>query len=142
MPEHSPTTMAAGPKARRCGEDEPRGAQHTPRPTETYARFDHGLAVPPTQAHCGATHQPTLGRPPRPVDALGRDREAGESIETCLETLPERQKDAFLIREVDGLETPEICNVLEVTATNLGVMLFRARNRLRECLESLGIERD
>jgi len=42
---------------------------------------------------------------------------------------------AFLFREVDGFSTKEICNVLKVSDTNLGALLFRVRNRLRECLE-------
>jgi len=37
------------------------------------------------------------------------------------------------------METEEICKILDVTRTNLGVMLFRSRNRLRECLEQKGI---
>lgn len=78
-------------------------------------------------------------RPPRAVDALVEDRETGESIEKCLETLPDKQRDAFLLKEVEGLETAELCNVLEITVTNLGVILYRARNRLRECLEAMGI---
>jgi len=49
--------------------------------------------------------------------------------------LPDAQKAAFFLKEVDG-ETPEaICNVLGVSATNLRVMLHRARLKLRECLE-------
>ena len=31
-----------------------------------------------------------------------------------------------------------MCKILDVTRTNLGVLLYRARNRLRECLESKG----
>ena len=46
---------------------------------------------------------------------------------------------AFVLREVEELTTEEICNVLEITPTNLGVMMYRVRNRLRECLEALGV---
>ena len=37
--------------------------------------------------------------------------------------------------EVEGLSRAEACNVLAVADTNLRVLLFRARHRLRECLE-------
>ena len=47
---------------------------------------------------------------------------------------------AFILREVEGLSTQEMCKILEVTRTNLGVLLYRARNRLRECLEAQGIK--
>lgn len=60
---------------------------------------------------------------------------------TCLESLPDRQRVAFALREVEGFDTEDVCNILEVTANNLGVLLYRARNRMRECLESKGIER-
>ena len=48
---------------------------------------------------------------------------------------------AFVLREVEGLSTEEIREVLDVTSTNLGVLLYRSRNRLRECLEKSGVER-
>ncbi len=47
---------------------------------------------------------------------------------------------AFVLREIEGMDTQEICKILEVTRTNLGVLLHRVRNRLRECLEAKGIE--
>lgn len=75
-------------------------------------------------------------RPPRgPEDELFA-KEAHREIGDCLEALPDRQRMAFVLREVEGVTTEEICKILGVSATNTGVMLFRARNRLRECLES------
>ena len=56
-------------------------------------------------------------------------------IEKCLEALPLTQRMAFTLKEVDEENTPDICNILGVTITNLGVLLYRARNRLRECIE-------
>ncbi len=41
---------------------------------------------------------------------------------------------AFILREVEGLSTDEICKILEATFTNLDVKLYRTRNRRRECL--------
>jgi RNA polymerase sigma-70 factor (ECF subfamily) len=39
------------------------------------------------------------------------------------------------MREWLGMETAEICKELGVSSTNCFVLLFRARMRLRECLE-------
>ncbi len=78
-------------------------------------------------------------RPPQPVDAAVQDAEVREQIQGCMEPLPLRQRMAFQLREVEELSSPEICEILEVTRTNLGVLLFRARNRLRECLETKGV---
>lgn len=78
-------------------------------------------------------------RPPRPADADVQNREIRERITDCLDAAPPKQRMAFILREVEGFGTQEICKILEVTGTNLGVMLYRVRNRLRECLEAKGI---
>jgi RNA polymerase sigma-70 factor (ECF subfamily) len=75
-------------------------------------------------------------RPPRgPEDALFAKEARGE-IDDCLEAAPDRQRMAFILREVEGFSTEEICKILGVSGTNLGVMMFRVRNRLRDCLEA------
>jgi RNA polymerase sigma-70 factor (ECF subfamily) len=79
-------------------------------------------------------------RPPRgPGDVLARG-EMRRQLESCLQALPERQRIAFALRDVEGMTTGEVCKILEVSANNLGVLLFRARNGLRECLEAKGFE--
>ena len=62
-------------------------------------------------------------------------KEIADLIAHCLEDLPAQQKAAFLLREVDQEESDSICNALEITDTHLRVLLFRARNRLRDCIE-------
>jgi RNA polymerase sigma-70 factor (ECF subfamily) len=79
-------------------------------------------------------------RPPRGPDAALAVAEMRRELESCLDGLPERQRLAFALREVEDMNTEEVCKILEVTANNLGVLLFRARNGLRECLESKGFE--
>lgn len=56
-------------------------------------------------------------------------------IAHCLELLPMNQKLAFMLKEFEDEATEEICHALEVTSTNLGVLLYRARNQLRDCVE-------
>ena len=60
----------------------------------------------------------------------------------CLAELPERLAEAFMLREMDGISTAEVCKALDITATNSWVMLYRARMSLRRCLENewLGAE--
>ncbi len=77
--------------------------------------------------------------PPRPVDQDLYESEVMGLLDECLEIVPRQQRMAFSLREIEDMDTPEICNILDVTTTNLGVLLFRARNRLRECLESKGV---
>lgn len=53
----------------------------------------------------------------------------------CLDPLPKRTASAFSLREIDGLTSEEICQILSITVNNLWVMLHRARLHLRNCLE-------
>ncbi|MBY0339589.1 MAG: hypothetical protein K2Q19_00335 [Rhodocyclaceae bacterium] len=46
-----------------------------------------------------------------------------------------RQHAAFMLREMLGFETAEICQILGITLTNCGVLLYRARLALRSCLD-------
>lgn len=82
----------------------------------------------------------TWTRPPREADRATLDAEIRAHLAACLEDVPERQRVIFLMREVEGLTSDEICNVTDVSLTNLGVLLFRVRNRLRECLEKRGLK--
>lgn len=74
--------------------------------------------------------------PPADLERLFESQEAGDLIRDCMEKLPSNQRAVFVLREIEGLETHEICKILEVTVTNMGVLFYRARARLRECLES------
>lgn len=53
----------------------------------------------------------------------------------CLSDLPERQAEAFMMRELNDLSTEEICKALNISATNSWVILYRARMWLRQCIE-------
>ncbi len=48
-------------------------------------------------------------QPPRPVDARLYDAEIRRGIEECLEGLPTKQRMAFILREVQELESKEVC---------------------------------
>ncbi len=57
------------------------------------------------------------------------------ALEPCLERLPQKTAQAFMMREHLGFETAEICKELAITPTHCWVLLYRARMALRECLE-------
>ncbi len=73
----------------------------------------------------------------RPEELLQRD-EFWVIFRICLAALPQRQADVFTLREVDGQSSEEICKVLDISASNLWVLLYRARLRLSRCLKSHG----
>ncbi|TDR76450.1 RNA polymerase factor sigma-70 [Paludibacterium purpuratum] len=69
-----------------------------------------------------------------PVESF-RQQQFWAVFEACLERLPAQQGRVFMMREVIELDTDEICDAVGIRASNLFVMLHRARLRLRECLE-------
>lgn len=69
-------------------------------------------------------------------EAAFRQQQFWEVFETCLQVLPEAQARVFMMREFIGLESDEICRELDLSTSNLHVLLHRARLRLRECLEN------
>ena len=58
-----------------------------------------------------------------------------EVLERCMEGLPKNTARVFAMREVMGLDTEEICKETGISATNCGVLLYRARTALRLCLD-------
>lgn len=54
----------------------------------------------------------------------------------CADKLPPKVATVFNLREVDGIESREICALLNISDNNLWVMLHRARMALRRCLEA------
>jgi RNA polymerase sigma-70 factor, ECF subfamily len=54
----------------------------------------------------------------------------------CSNKLPKNVSTVFNMREVDGVESKDICAILNITENNLWVMLHRARMALRRCLET------
>jgi RNA polymerase sigma-70 factor (TIGR02943 family) len=71
----------------------------------------------------------------QPLDSLERE-EFWRILRGCLDALPSQQADVFVLRELDDHSTEEICKDLEITASNLWVLLYRARLRLSNCMKS------
>ncbi len=69
-----------------------------------------------------------------PEAACGQ-RQFFEVLEACCDHLPATQGRVFMMREWLELDTEDICKELQISATNLFVLLHRARLRLRECLQ-------
>lgn len=75
------------------------------------------------------------GHIPQGPDQQLEQRQFFQVLEACSENLPEVQARVFMMREWLDLSVEEICKELNLTSTNLYVLLHRARLRLRECLE-------
>lgn len=57
------------------------------------------------------------------------------TLENCIEKLPDKYKMVFKMKTIQGFETEEICKELDITSSNLWVIIHRARTQLRRCME-------
>lgn len=72
------------------------------------------------------------------VEKKVQTTELATLLQECLNGLSMIMRMAFTLKEVECLDSKRICLALDLTPTNLGVTLFRARNKLRECLIARG----
>lgn len=77
-------------------------------------------------------------RPPADPDQALTATELSQAIQDCLTTLPGQQRSAFLLRQVEELPALEASKILDLTVTHIGVLLHRARLRMRACLDGKG----
>ncbi|MGV8921005.1 MAG: RNA polymerase sigma factor [Pseudomonas sp.] len=68
-------------------------------------------------------------------EALLTEGELRECLESTLAGLPELQSSVLLLRERQGLEAEEICNLLGLTLSNVRVLLHRARLKVFATVE-------
>lgn len=57
------------------------------------------------------------------------------AFDRSLGFLPRKAAHAFVLREVLGMDTAEVCEALSITRTYCWVLVHRARTRLRACPE-------
>jgi RNA polymerase sigma-70 factor (ECF subfamily) len=69
-----------------------------------------------------------------PDEAL-QELEFFNVLQRCMTKLPDRVASVFTMREMNGQETDEICELLQVSPSNYWVMMHRARMALRRCVE-------
>ena len=56
-------------------------------------------------------------------------------LQACIQHLPEKWASCFILRTMEEMKGEEVCKELNITASNMWVMLHRARLQLRDCLE-------
>ena len=83
-------------------------------------------------AHWSPGHRPNDWG--NPEEAL-RQQRFWDVFDACLKHLPENTARVFMMREFLEFETAEVCQELSITISNCNVILHRARNGLRSCLE-------
>jgi RNA polymerase sigma-70 factor (ECF subfamily) len=68
-------------------------------------------------------------------ERLAMGGETRAAIEAAIQDLPQAQRAVMTLRDIEGLQTEEICNLLSITVTNQRVLLHRARAKVRQALE-------
>ena len=63
------------------------------------------------------------------------NEELKSQLESCIDALPEKYAMVFRMKTIQEFETEEICKELDITASNLWVIIHRARTQLRKCME-------
>ncbi|SDW31667.1 RNA polymerase, sigma subunit, ECF family [Celeribacter indicus] len=88
--------------------------------------------------------EPEDGRPSQ--DAVLMQRQRAEALGTALSTLPERQREAVVLRHMEGLGNPEIAEILGVSVEAVESLIARGKRALAGLLacerERLGFEDD
>lgn len=79
--------------------------------------------------------------PPQPWDEqtpekLLASQQAVTAMNRAIEALPPRLKDVLVMRDIEGMDSHEVCELLKITETNLYVRLHRARERVRKAVEA------
>jgi RNA polymerase sigma factor (sigma-70 family) len=63
------------------------------------------------------------------------NEELKSQLDSCIAKLPEKYAMVFRMKTIQEFETEEICKELDITASNLWVIIHRARTQLRKCME-------
>jgi RNA polymerase sigma-70 factor (ECF subfamily) len=57
-------------------------------------------------------------------------------MQQAIDALPVILKEVLILRDAEGIQTQDVCKMLDISATNLYVRLHRARERVRVAVET------
>lgn len=102
---------------------------------------DSDETVDPSRFHQSGERTGHWAFPPQPWDEqtpekLLASQQAVNAMNQAIEALPRTLKDVLILCDVQGINVNEICEILKITATNLYVRLHRARERVRQAVET------
>ena len=102
---------------------------------------DNDEAVDPSRFQQSGEWAGHWAFPPQPWDdrtpeKLLASQQAVNAMQRAIEALPATLKVVLMLRDVEGVEAKEVCELLKITETNLYVRLHRARERVRVTVET------
>ena len=108
-----------------------------------YESFDdeNDESIDPSRFHQSGEWTGHWAFPPQPWDEqtpekLLASQQAVNAMNRAIEALPTTLKDVLILRDVEGSDAKEVCEILKITDTNLYVRLHRARERVRQAVET------
>ena len=69
-------------------------------------------------------------------EKASENKELAQVLAKFMNGLSEKFHRLFVLKEIEGLSSEEICKEFGIKPTNLWVMLHRRRNQLKLCMES------
>jgi RNA polymerase sigma-70 factor (ECF subfamily) len=66
---------------------------------------------------------------------ISESEEFYKILKECLTHLPSKMAATFSLKEIEEYSTEEICKELDISPSNLWVMIHRAKLKLRKCIE-------
>jgi len=69
-------------------------------------------------------------------EKAAENTELAQKLEECMNGLSDKFRRIFIMKELDGIDSEEICNEFDIKPTNLWVILHRTRSQLKVCLEA------
>ena len=68
-------------------------------------------------------------------ESAAENNQLAKVMTQCLDGLSAKFRKVFILKEIEGIGSEEICKEFDIQPNNLWVMLHRARNQLKKCLE-------
>ncbi|WP_336944231.1 RNA polymerase factor sigma-70 [Acinetobacter modestus] len=104
--------------------------------TELFDEQDNELSIDELFDASGHWHKYQAPKAWKSPEEMMEQQDFWIVFDACLNHLPAKYAQVFMLREVVELSSHEICERLEITVSNFNVLMYRSRTRLRECLEN------
>ena len=100
---------------------------------------DDDLALEPERFHTSGTLTGQWDLPPTTWDEHTPERlllskEGMAQVEHAIQSLPANQREVMILRDIEGMDSEDICKLLHITQSNERVLLHRARTKVRSML--------
>jgi len=78
-----------------------------------------------------------IAEPPDPAPGVARtmqDRQRHDALQQALQALPDRQRQAVILRHIEGLSNPEIADIMDITPGAVESLTARGKRALADIL--------